>query len=235
MKGLYSIAIDGPAGAGKSTIAKAVAERLSYVYVDTGAMYRALAVYFLEKGLAPEDEKGIAEAVGQAEVKLAYQDGLQHVFVNGRDVTGEIRTEAVSAMASASSRYAAVRAHLLELQRELARHQNVIMDGRDIGTVVLPEATLKVFLTASPRIRAERRYVQLQEQGKLGEATLPEILQDIETRDYQDSHRANAPLKAAEDAVLLDSSGLSEAEVTEQILKALSEKQKEQGMVKEQA
>ena len=197
----YSIALDGPAGAGKSTVAKSIAEKLSWVYVDTGAMYRA-----------------------GAEVSISYPDGTQHVLLNGKDVTGKLREETVSAMASKSSQYAAVRARLLSLQRELARTADVIMDGRDIGTVVLPEATLKVFLTASPRIRAERRYEQLRQQGKLQGATLPEIEAEIRDRDHRDSHRENAPLRQAEDAILLDSTSLTEEEVVLRIVEALSRK-----------
>lgn len=220
----YSIALDGPAGAGKSTVAKAIAEKLSWVYVDTGAMYRALALYFIEKELAPEDEAGISEAAAGAEVRISYPDGTQHVLLNGKDVTGKLREETVSAMASKSSQYAAVRARLLSLQRELAKTADVIMDGRDIGTVVLPEATLKVFLTASPRIRAERRYEQLRQQGKLQGATLSEIEAEIRDRDHRDSHRENAPLRQAEDAILLDSTGLTEEEVVLRIVEALSQK-----------
>lgn len=220
----HSIALDGPAGAGKSTIAKAVAKRLSYIYVDTGAMYRALAVYFIGKGLSAEDEDSISEAVKDAAVKIVYKDGQQHVILNGADVTGKLRTEEVSAMASKSSQYAAVRAHLLALQQGLAKTQNVIMDGRDIGTVVLPDATLKVFLTARPEVRAQRRYDQLAAQGMLGEATFDEILADIKERDNRDSHREHAPLRQAEDAVLLDSSDLTEAEVEAKIIEALSKK-----------
>ena len=220
----YSIALDGPAGAGKSTVAKAIAEKLSWVYVDTGAMYRALALYFIEKELAPEDEAGISEAAAGAEVRISYPDGTQHVLLNGKDVTGKLREETVSAMASKSSRYAAVRARLLSLQRELAKTADVIMDGRDIGTVVLPEATLKVFLTASPRIRAERRYEQLRQQGKLQGATLSEIEAEIRDRDHRDSHRENAPLRQAEDAILLDSTSLTEEEVVLRIVEALSQK-----------
>lgn len=220
----YSIALDGPAGAGKSTVAKAIAEKLSWVYVDTGAMYRALALYFIEKELAPEDEAGISEAAAGAEVRISYPDGTQHVLLNGKDVTGKLREETVSAMASKSSQYAAVRARLLSLQRELAKTADVIMDGRDIGTVVLPEATLKVFLTASPRIRAERRYEQLRQQGKLQGATLSEIEAEIRDRDHRDSHRENAPLRQAEDAILLDSTSLTEEEVVLRIVEALSQK-----------
>lgn len=220
----YSIALDGPAGAGKSTIAKKLAEKLSYIYVDTGAMYRALAVWFLKRGLSASDEAGICEAVKDAGISLSYLNGQQHVFLNGEDVTPQLRTEAVSAMASETSQYAAVRAHLLSQQQELAKKQNVIMDGRDIGTVVLPDATLKVFLTASPAVRAKRRYEQLLEQGDLGGETLGTIQAEIEARDYRDSHREHAPLCRAEDAVLLDSSEMSAEEVEEEIARLLTER-----------
>lgn len=219
-----SIALDGPAGVGKSTIAKALAKRLHYVYIDTGAMYRALAVYFLEQGLAAEDEAGVCSAVEQASVSIAYQNGEQHVFLNGRDVTGQLRTEAVSAMASATSQYQPVRTKLTGLQRELAARENVIMDGRDIGTVVLPNAQLKIFLTADAAVRAKRRYLQLQEQNQLDGATLESIEAEMQERDYRDAHRANAPLAKAEDAVLVDSSHCTAEEVETQILALLAER-----------
>lgn len=223
-KKVCSIALDGPAGAGKSTIAKGLAQKLSYIYVDTGAMYRALAVYFIEQSVPAEDEEAISEAVKKAQVEIRYQEGAQHVLLNGRDVTAELRTEAVSAMASKSSQYAAVRAHLLALQQGLARTQNVIMDGRDIGTVVLPHATLKIFLTASAEVRAKRRYAQLLELGQLGNATLSSIQKEIEERDFRDSNRKEAPLRQAEDAVLVDSSELGAKEVEERIEQLLLER-----------
>ena len=203
----YSIALDGPAGAGKSTVAKAIAEKLSWVYVDTGAMYRALALYFIEKQLAPEDEAGISEAAAGAEVSISYPDGTQHVLLNGKDVTGKLREETVSAMASKSSQYAAVRARLLSLQRELARKADVIMDGRDIGTVVLPRADVKIFLTASPEDRARRRYEELRQRGQ--ETDYDTVLRDVIQRDEHDTRRAAAPLRQAEDALLVDTTGNS--------------------------
>lgn len=219
-----SIALDGPAGVGKSTIAKSLAKRLGYIYIDTGAMYRALAVYFLEQGLTTADQEKICSAAEQASVSIAYQEGEQHVFLNGRDVTAALRTEAVSCMASSASQYQPVRDKLTGLQRALAARENVIMDGRDIGTVVLPDAQLKIFLTADPAVRAKRRYLQLKAQNRLEGATLESIEAELEERDYRDAHRANAPLKQAEDAVLLDSSRCTAAEVETQILALLSER-----------
>ena len=217
----YSIALDGPAGAGKSTIAKELAKKLSYTYVDTGAMYRALAVFFLKQGLSAEDEAGISAAVKDAKIGISYQDGQQHVLLNGEDVTDRLRTEDVSAMASKTSQYAAVRAHLLSQQQGLAKTQNVIMDGRDIGTVVLPDATLKIFLTADSAVRAKRRYEQLRAQGQLCGAKLETIQAEIEERDERDMHREHAPLRQAEDAVRVDSSKMSAEEVAAEIMRLL--------------
>ena len=205
----FNIAIDGPSGVGKSTIAKLMAKKLSFVYIDTGAMFRGLAVYFLENGLDINDEKAICDAVAHARETISYVDGEQHVFVNDVDVTGKLRTEDVSKAASVTSQYQPVRTKLLELQREMAKTQNVIMDGRDIGTVVLPDAQLKIFMTAKPEIQAQRRYLQLEKSGKLGDATYESILADIKERDYRDSHRENAPLRKADDAIPVDTSDLS--------------------------
>lgn len=204
----FNIAIDGPSGVGKSTIAKQLAADLGFVYIDTGAMFRGLAVFFLDRGLDINDEKAICDAVNDAQVTIKYEDGIQHVYVNGTDVTSRLRTEDVSRAASVTSQYQPVRTKLLELQREMAKTQDVIMDGRDIGTVVLPKAQLKVFMTARPEVQAQRRYDQLKEQGKLGDATFESILNDIKERDYRDSHRANAPLKKADDAAEVDTSEL---------------------------
>lgn len=220
----YSIALDGPAGVGKSTIAKLLSEKLSYIYIDTGAMYRALSVFFLDRGLEPSDEAGITAVLPEIRIAIDYRDGEQHVFVNGEDVTGRLRTKEVSHMASCSSQYAAVRAKLLSLQRELAEKNNVIMDGRDIGTVILPNATLKIYLTAEPAVRAKRRYNQLLEQGALGEETLSSIEKDIIERDYRDSHRENAPLVAAADAVTVDTSYMTIEEVEAKITALLQER-----------
>ena len=221
-----SIAIDGPAGVGKSTIAKMLAEELKYVYVDTGALYRAIAVFLSDCGISQDDlqEKRIADLIRDIRVEIRYEDGTQHVLVNGTDVTGRLRTQEISRMASVTSAIPCVREKLLDLQRELAEKYDVIMDGRDIGTVVLPQATLKLFLTASAYVRAKRRYDQLKESGILGDETLSSIRKEIEERDYQDSHREIAPLKPADDAVIVDSSDLSMEEEIRMILSHLKEK-----------
>jgi len=211
-----NVAIDGPAGAGKSTIAKAVAAKKGYVYVDTGAMYRAMALYFLRAGIASDDEKSISEKVNEIVVSIKYEDGAQHVILNGEDVTGLIRTEEVGNMASATSVYSAVRTKLVSLQQELAKTTDVIMDGRDIGTVVLPNADVKVFLTASVECRAKRRFDELKAKG--ANPDFDQIAKDIEERDYRDSHREISPLKQADDAVLVDSSDMTIDEVVAAII-----------------
>ncbi|MCR4869464.1 MAG: (d)CMP kinase [Lachnospiraceae bacterium] len=208
-----NIAIDGPAGAGKSTIAKQLAKDLGYIYVDTGAMYRAMGLYFTSKQIDPQDGDKISEAAKDAVVSLSYVDGMQHVLLNGKDVTGEIRTEEAGKMASATSGYPAVREHLTNLQKELAARENVVMDGRDIGTCVLPNADLKVYLTASSEVRGKRRYKELVEKGV--EADLDVIIEDIEKRDAADMNREVSPLRQAEDALLLDSSELTINQVVE--------------------
>ncbi|MDO4960757.1 MAG: (d)CMP kinase [Eubacteriales bacterium] len=220
-KKFISIAIDGPSGVGKSTIAKLLSKELGYVYIDTGAMFRTLAVYFNEHGIDAADEKAITEAIDSISIDIKYIDGVQHMFANGTDVTDRLRTEAVSQIASITSQYGPVRAKLLDMQRALAKKENVIMDGRDIGTVVLPDAQLKIFLTASSAVRAKRRYDQLLETGKLGGASFEDILKDQEERDYRDSHREIAPLKAAEDAVTIDTSDMSIDEVKAAIIDEL--------------
>lgn len=212
----FNIAIDGPAGAGKSTIAKTVAKKLGFIYVDTGAMYRAMALYLIRKGISPEDEASIGEVCADADITIRYQDGTQQVILNGEDVSGLIRTEEVGNMASATSVYPVVRAQLLDLQRNLAASADVIMDGRDIGTCILPGADAKVFLTASTTVRAMRRYKELAQKGVT--CNLEEIEQDIIERDQRDMNRETAPLKQAEDAVLLDSSQMSIAEVIDAII-----------------
>lgn len=213
----FNIAIDGPAGAGKSTIAKLTAGKLGFVYVDTGAMYRAMALYFIRQGVDAADEAAVTAAVDGADITIRYRDGAQQVILNGEDVSGLIRTEEVGSMASATSVYPAVRAHLFDLQRSLAASQNVIMDGRDIGTCILPDADLKIFLTASPQVRAMRRFRELEEKGTV--CNLAEIEQDIIERDERDMNRDTAPLKQAEDAILLDCSALT----IDQVVGAITE------------
>lgn len=224
---MHSIAIDGPAGAGKSTIAKMVAEKLGFIYVDTGAMYRAMALYFIRSGIDQGDEKGIGEACADIHVSLEYENGEQQVYLNGENVNGLIRTEEVSMMTSNTSKYPVVREKLLNLQRELAANQNVIMDGRDIGTCVLPGADAKIFLTASAAERARRRYQEQKERGV--ECDIQEIERDIIARDEQDMNRPVAPLRAAEDAVLVDSSYMTIEQVVEEIIRIYQEKVDSQG------
>ena len=212
----YNIAIDGPAGAGKSTIARLVAKELSYIYVDTGAMYRAMALYFLRVGIAAEDEERITAACEKITVALSNDGAEQQVFLNGENVNGFIRTEEVGKMTSAVSVYAPVREKLTQLQREMARTTDLIMDGRDIGTCVLPEAQVKIYLTASVETRGRRRFLELQEKGI--NCSFEEICEDIEKRDYRDMTREISPLKQAEDAILVDSSEMSIEEVVAKIL-----------------
>lgn len=203
---MINIAIDGPAGAGKSTIAKRLAKELGYIYVDTGAMYRAMAYYFLKNHISAEDENRIAAACEHVDITIRYQDGEQQVILNGENVNGVIRNEEVGNMASSTSVYPVVRKKLVELQQQLAVKENVIMDGRDIGTVVLPNADVKIYLTASSKVRAKRRYEELTSKGEV--CDLEQIEQDIIDRDYRDMNRETSPLKQADDAVLLDSSNL---------------------------
>lgn len=210
-----NIAIDGPAGAGKSTIAKRLAKELGFIYVDTGAMYRAMAYYFLTNGIKAEDEAAIADACPKVDVTIAYENGEQQVILNGENVNAVIRNEEVGNMASASSVYPVVREKLMEMQRQLAATADVIMDGRDIGTCVLPNAQVKIYLTASSATRAQRRYEELAAKGV--SCDLNAIEKDIIERDYRDMHRETAPLKQAEDAVLVDSSYLNIDEVVAKI------------------
>lgn len=217
-----NIAIDGPAGAGKSTIAKTLAKNLGFIYVDTGAMYRAMAYYFLSHDIGAEDEAAIAEACPKVDVTIAYENGEQQVILNGENVNGVIRTEQVGNMASATSVYPVVREKLVELQRQLAAKSDIIMDGRDIGTCVLPNAQVKIYLTASSATRAKRRYDELTAKGI--ECDLAEIEKDIIDRDYRDMHRETSPLKQAEDAVLVDSSEMNINEVVEAINNIYMEK-----------
>ena len=211
----YSIAIDGPAGAGKSTIAKRLAKELGFMYVDTGAIYRTVA-YFLDLlGVSPKDVDGVERYIDELTIEIEYdEEGAQHMIMNGMDVSGDIRTQDISQKASLVSAHGVVRDMLLDMQRDVAKKHNVIMDGRDIGTVVLPKADVKIFLTADPEVRAKRRYDELIAKGQ--KANLPTILKEIQQRDYQDTHRPIAPLKQARDAVKVDTSALDiEAVVAE--------------------
>ena len=214
----YSIAIDGPAGAGKSTIAKRLAKELGYYYVDTGAIYRTVA-YFLDLlGISPKDVDGVERYIDELTVNIEYdEDGLQHMIMNGMDVTGDIRTQDISQKASLVSAHAVVREVLLDMQRDVARHHNVIMDGRDIGTVVLPDADVKIFLTASAEVRAQRRTDELVAKGQ--KANFEQILKEIKQRDYQDTHREIAPLKMARDSVKVDTSEMD----IDQVVSAIRE------------
>lgn len=213
---VYNVAIDGPAGAGKSTVARMAAKELGFVYVDTGAMYRALALAFFRRGIKPEEEERVLEVLPELSVNIAYQDGEQKVHLNGEDVTSLLRTQEIGNLASAFAPLPPVREKLCFLQKELAARTSVIMDGRDIGTVVLPNAEVKIFLTADASVRADRRVKELCERGV--SCDREEILSEIRSRDLQDEQRENSPLKKADDAVLLDASTLSAEEVTKKIV-----------------
>lgn len=212
----YAIAIDGPSGAGKSTIAKRVAKELSFIYVDTGAMYRAMALYVLKNGIDPQDEEKVAAICPEIDVTILYEDGVQQVLLNGENVSTEIRQEEVGNTASKISVIPQVREKLVALQRQLAEKENVVMDGRDIGTQVLPNAAVKIYLTASSAQRTKRRYLELQEKGMPGE--LEQIEADIIERDHRDMNRAISPLRQAEDAVLVDASFMNIEEVTAAVI-----------------
>lgn len=216
------IAIDGPAGAGKSTIAKLLSKQKGFIYVDTGAMYRAIALFILESKVPFDDEGAVEKAIPDADVRLKYIDDKQCVLLNGKDVTGRLRTEEVGNIASKVSAYPSVRSCLKELQRRTAEENDVVMDGRDIGTVILPNAPLKVFLTASVSVRAKRRFLELTEKGE--ECDIKKIEADIRERDERDMTRETAPLKQAEDAILLDSSDLSIDEVVSKLLELCRER-----------
>lgn len=218
---INNIAIDGPAGAGKSTIAKKLAKELGYVYVDTGAMYRAMAYYFLTNNISSDDEAAIAKACDNVNISIAYKNNEQQVLLNGENISDKIRNEEVGNMASATSVYPVVRTKLVELQRQLAQKENVIMDGRDIGTVVLPNANVKIYLTASSKVRAQRRFDELTEKGI--SCKFDEIEKDIIDRDYRDMHRETSPLKQADDAVLLDSSDMDIDAVIEKMKEIIRE------------
>lgn len=217
-----NIAIDGPAGAGKSTIAKKVAAKLNFTYIDTGAMFRGMALYFLRENVSVKDEEAISASCPNINISIKYEDGVQHLILNGEDVSTEIRQEEVGNTASSIATYPVVREKLLSLQREMAATMNVIMDGRDIGTVVLPNADLKIYLTASVDTRAERRYKELVEKGQT--PNIDDIKKDIEDRDYRDMHREVAPLTVADDATLVDSSYMNIDEVVDTIISLYKEK-----------
>ena len=212
----HQIAIDGPAGAGKSTIAKLVSGKLGFIYVDTGAMYRAMALYLSRMNVNPDNADEVGEKAQAAEITIKYVNGEQVVMLGDENVNGLIRSSEVSAMASRTSQVARLREKLVELQQKLAETENVVMDGRDIGTVVLPNADLKIYLTASVQVRAMRRYKEMIAKGQ--EAVLEEIEKDIEDRDYRDMHREASPLKQADDAVLVDTSDMSIEEVADKII-----------------
>ena len=218
----HAIAIDGPAGAGKSTIAKALAARLHYIYIDTGAMYRAIGLFALRSGVLGEDREGVAALLPEIRLELCFQDGAQHILLNGEDVSQAIRTPQASAYASLVSAIPAVRSFLLDYQRSFARSNSVIMDGRDIGTVVLPQADCKIFLTAGSEARARRRFAELQAKGD--ETPDEEVLAAIRQRDRQDSSREAAPLKAAEDAVVVDTTACTLEESIEKVYAVAKEK-----------
>lgn len=212
----YQVAIDGPAGAGKSTIAKIVAKEKEFIYVDTGAMYRAMAIFMVRNNIDGHDEKSVSEYAQKADITFGYIDGNQHVFLNGEDVTSFLRTEETGNMASLTSKYPKVRERLTVIQQDFASKNNVVMDGRDIGTVVLPDANVKVYLTASSAVRAKRRYDELKAKGE--DPDLAKIEEEIIARDHQDMTREIAPLKQAEDAVLVDSSDMDINEVAKTII-----------------
>ena len=221
---MTAVAIDGPAGAGKSTAARAAAKRLGFVYVDTGALYRAVGCHMRALGIPAWDARQVEKALEGLEVSLEFSEGGQHVLLNGRDVTGELRTPEASLAASQFSALPCVRSFLFGLQQQLAERHSVVMDGRDIGTVVLPKAQVKVFLTASPEERARRRFEEMRQKGE--NAEYQQVLEELQQRDYQDAHRAVAPLKPAEDAVLLDTTGLSLQDVVERLVALVNEKLK---------
>lgn len=219
----YAVAVDGPSGAGKSTLAKAVARELHIMYVDTGAIYRVIGVAAQRRGIEPKDEAAVVAMLPELDIGLKHgADGLQRMYLNGEDVTDTIRLPEISMYASAVSALPPVRAYLLEMQRKFAREQSVIMDGRDIGTVVLPDAEVKIFLTASSAVRAKRRCLELEQRGT--PKPYDEVLAEIEQRDYNDSHRAIAPLKQAEDAALVDTSELDFEQSKALMLKTIREK-----------
>ncbi len=221
---MKQIALDGPAGAGKSTIAKKVAEQLKFVYIDTGAMYRTLALACIKNGIDISDEDKVSETAENADLDIKYIDGVQHMMLDNEDVSTQIRTEQVSKAASDTSKYKRVRDRLVKLQQELAERYDVVMDGRDIGTVVLPKANLKIFMTASVEVRALRRFNEYVEKGL--ECDLQSIKKDIEQRDYNDSHRTNSPLQMAKDAIELDTTNMGIEQVTSEVIRLFEKSHK---------
>lgn len=219
---MISVAIDGPSGAGKSSLAKRLARELGYIYVDTGAMYRSIGLYALRMGVEPHDAAAVEKLLSAIRLRIDILEGTQHIYLNGEDVSEAIRREEVGMAASAVATIPAVRAFLLDFQRGMAKTRNVLMDGRDIGTVILPDATVKIFLTASPEARARRRMNELVEKGQ--ETTFEQVLEDIKARDYQDTHRETAPLRQAEDAVLADTSELTFEESFRLLMGIIAEK-----------
>lgn len=219
---MISVAIDGPSGAGKSTLAKQLAQRLGFLYLDTGAMYRAIGLHGLNMGIDIQDSKQVETLLQDIEIGLEFQQGVQHIYLNQQDVSEQIRTEKAGMAACAVASQTAVREFLLNLQRDMAKKYNILMDGRDIGTVILPHATVKIYLTASVKARAERRFAQLQQKGQ--NVDFETVKQDIEQRDYQDMHRQTAPLKKAADAVELDTSELSLEQSFEAMLEIIQQK-----------
>ena len=223
MEKKISIAIDGPAGAGKSTIARRLAQEMGYRYVDTGAIYRTVAYFMDLWGVSPKDVDGVNRYIDELTIGIEYdEDGVQHMIMNGMDVTGDIRTQEISQKASLISAHAVVREMLLDMQRDIARQYDVVMDGRDIGSVVLPKATVKIFLTASPEVRAKRRYQELLEKGQ--KASYEQVLMDVQQRDYQDTHRDIAPLKMCRDSVKVDTSEMDLEQSVAAIRKIVEEK-----------
>lgn len=219
---MFNVAIDGPAGVGKSTIAKMVAKKMNLVYVDTGSMYRAMALSCIRQGIKAEEHEKVAQAVKDLNISLEYEDGVQQVILNGENVNAYIRTEEVGNMTSAIAAYGEVRERLVDMQQAIARQKDVIMDGRDIGTCVLKDAPVKIYLTAAPRTRAERRYLELKEKGQ--ECDIDTIEKDIIDRDYRDMHREISPLKQAEDAILVDSSDMTIQQVVDAISDIIRER-----------
>ncbi len=219
---MYKIAIDGPGGAGKSTVAKAVAEKLGITYVDTGALYRTVGLYVKQRGVNPKDAAAVEDLLPDIKIRLAYENGVQNLYLNGQNVSDSIRTQEISMYASLVSAHPAVRAFLLDAQRDIAKTQSIVMDGRDIGTVIFPDAEVKIFLTASAENRAKRRYDELIARGE--KVDYEQVLSDIKTRDHNDSTRSVAPLRPAEDAVLLDNTGYTPDQSVAAVLEIIRRK-----------